>query len=111
MIIIESQAVGPFHKNGFVVACPRTRDAVLIDPGDEVDGLLEFIERVFQSGGGSPLSLLIPQADHFHQGGFRADYVYFPGQNIFCVCLSNGSHDLAPLRCEVVRLLQQYLLR
>lgn len=45
------------------------------------------------------------------QGGFRADYVYFPEQNIFCVCLSNGSHDLATLRCEVVRLLQQYILR
>ncbi len=43
MIIIETQAVGPFFKNGFVVACPRTREAVLIDPGDEVDGLLEFI--------------------------------------------------------------------
>lgn len=45
MIIIESQAVGPFHKNGFVVACPRTREGVLIDPGDEVDGLLEFIAQ------------------------------------------------------------------
>ena len=43
MIIIESQAVGPFHKNGFVVACPRTREGVIIDPGDEVDGLLEFV--------------------------------------------------------------------
>lgn len=45
MIIIESQAVGPFHKNGFVVACPDTREAVLIDPGDEVEGLLEFISQ------------------------------------------------------------------
>ena len=35
MIIIETQAVGPFHKNGFVVACPRTRQGVIIDPGDE----------------------------------------------------------------------------
>lgn len=43
MIIIETQAVGPFFKNGFVVACPRTREGVVIDPGDEVDGLLEFI--------------------------------------------------------------------
>ena len=42
MIIIESQAVGPFFKNGFVVACSRTREGVLIDPGDEVDALLEF---------------------------------------------------------------------
>lgn len=45
MIIIETQAVGPFFKNGFVVACPRTREGVLIDPGDEVDGLLEFITQ------------------------------------------------------------------
>jgi hydroxyacylglutathione hydrolase len=43
VIIIETQAVGPFFKNGFVVACSRTREGVLIDPGDEVDGLLEFV--------------------------------------------------------------------
>ena len=44
MIIIETQAAPPFFKNGFVVACGRTREAVLIDPGDEVAGLLAFIE-------------------------------------------------------------------
>ena len=42
MMLIESQAVGPFFKNGFVLACERTREAVLIDPGDEVAGLLAF---------------------------------------------------------------------
>ena len=45
MILIETQAVGPFFKNGFVVACGRTREAVLIDPGDEVEGLLAFARR------------------------------------------------------------------
>jgi glyoxylase-like metal-dependent hydrolase (beta-lactamase superfamily II) len=45
MILIETQAVAPFFKNGFVVACRRTRDGVLIDPGDEVDGLLAFAAR------------------------------------------------------------------
>jgi hydroxyacylglutathione hydrolase len=45
MIIIETQAVGPFFKNGFVVGCDETHDAVLIDPGDEVEGLLSFAER------------------------------------------------------------------
>jgi hydroxyacylglutathione hydrolase len=44
-MIIERQAVGPFMKNGFVVGCESTRDAVLIDPGDEVHGLLSFAER------------------------------------------------------------------
>ena len=41
-MIVESQAVGPFFKNGFVVACEETRDAVLIDPGDEVESLLTY---------------------------------------------------------------------
>lgn len=42
-MIIESAAVGPFFKNGYVVGCERTRQAVYIDPGDEVDQLLAFI--------------------------------------------------------------------
>jgi glyoxylase-like metal-dependent hydrolase (beta-lactamase superfamily II) len=45
VIIIETQAVAPFYKNGFVVACPRTRQGVVIDPGDEVDRLIEFAAR------------------------------------------------------------------
>ena len=39
-MLLEVRAVAPFYKNGFVVGCERTREAVLIDPGDEVDQLL-----------------------------------------------------------------------
>ena len=39
-MILEVRAVAPFYKNGFVVGCERTREAILIDPGDEVDELL-----------------------------------------------------------------------
>lgn len=42
-MILESAAVGPFFKNGYVVGCERTRQAVFIDPGDEVEQLLAFI--------------------------------------------------------------------
>ena len=42
---MESRAVGPFFKNGFVLGCEETREAVLIDPGDEVAVLLAFAER------------------------------------------------------------------
>lgn len=45
MLQIETQAAGPFMKNGFVVACATTREAVLIDPGDEVAGLLAYAQR------------------------------------------------------------------
>lgn len=41
----EVQAVGPFMKNGFVVWCERTREATIIDPGDEVESLLSFAEH------------------------------------------------------------------
>ena len=44
-MIVESRAVGPFMKNGFVVGCEETREAVIIDPGDEVQSLLSFIDQ------------------------------------------------------------------
>jgi hydroxyacylglutathione hydrolase len=44
-MLIETQAVGPFFKNGFVVACDDTREAVIIDPGDEVAALLAVADR------------------------------------------------------------------
>jgi glyoxylase-like metal-dependent hydrolase (beta-lactamase superfamily II) len=45
VIIVETQAVGPFFKNGYLVASAHTRDAVLIDPGDEVPALLAFAAK------------------------------------------------------------------
>jgi hydroxyacylglutathione hydrolase len=42
-VILETRAVAPFYKNGFVLGCERTREAILIDPGDEVDELLAAV--------------------------------------------------------------------
>ena len=42
-MIIETAAVAPFFKNGYVLGCETTRQAVFIDPGDEVEELLAFI--------------------------------------------------------------------
>ena len=42
-MIIHRRAVPPFAKNGFVVACDRTSEGVLIDPGDEVSELLDIV--------------------------------------------------------------------
>jgi glyoxylase-like metal-dependent hydrolase (beta-lactamase superfamily II) len=44
-MILETRAVAPFLKNGYVLACERTREAVIIDPGDEVDDLLAVVEH------------------------------------------------------------------
>jgi len=42
-MILEVRAEAPFYKNGFVVGCARTHDGIVIDPGDEVDGLLAAV--------------------------------------------------------------------
>ena len=39
-MILEVRAVAPFYKNGFLVACERTKEAIVIDPGDEIDEIL-----------------------------------------------------------------------
>jgi hydroxyacylglutathione hydrolase len=44
-MILEARAVPPFHKNGFVVGCERTREAIVIDPGDEIEDVLAVIRR------------------------------------------------------------------
>jgi glyoxylase-like metal-dependent hydrolase (beta-lactamase superfamily II) len=44
-MILEARAVAPFYKNGFVVGCDRTRDAIVIDPGDEVAQLIDAARR------------------------------------------------------------------
>jgi hydroxyacylglutathione hydrolase len=44
-VLLETRLVPPFQKNGYVVSCEGTRQAVMIDPGDEVDMLLEVVRR------------------------------------------------------------------
>lgn len=40
-MLIRVAAAPPFYKNGYVVSCDTTREGVVIDPGDEVDALLQ----------------------------------------------------------------------
>jgi hydroxyacylglutathione hydrolase len=44
-MILEHRAVEPFFKNGYVIGCEETREGVIIDPGNEVDQLLEAANR------------------------------------------------------------------
>ena len=43
---ITTAAAPPFMKNGYVVSCKETREAVLIDPGDEVEELLGQVHEL-----------------------------------------------------------------
>jgi hydroxyacylglutathione hydrolase len=42
---LARQAVEPFMKNGYVIACPQTGQAAYIDPGEEAPLLLDWIKK------------------------------------------------------------------
>ncbi|MDO8835655.1 MAG: MBL fold metallo-hydrolase, partial [Vicinamibacterales bacterium] len=42
-MIFETRAAAPFMKNGFLIASETSRDAILVDPGDEVEDLLALV--------------------------------------------------------------------
>jgi hydroxyacylglutathione hydrolase len=42
-MILEVRVAVPFYKNGYVLGCERTREGVIIDPGDEIDELLDVV--------------------------------------------------------------------
>jgi glyoxylase-like metal-dependent hydrolase (beta-lactamase superfamily II) len=44
-VILEHAAAPPFFKNGFVIGCEDTREGAIVDPGDEVDDLLDAAAR------------------------------------------------------------------
>ncbi len=44
-MLLEVRAVAPFFKNGFVIGCEDTREAAIIDPGDEVEDLLAVVSQ------------------------------------------------------------------
>ena len=67
-MIIESACAPPFLKNGFVVSCERTKEAVYIDPGDEVAELLDYIAREQLTVG----AILLTHAHIDHVSGVAA---------------------------------------
>jgi hydroxyacylglutathione hydrolase len=44
-MIFESTVVGPFGCNCVVLGCGKSREAVVVDPGDDPDRILEILER------------------------------------------------------------------
>ena len=66
-MILETHATAPFFKNGYVLGCEATRDAVVIDPGDEVELLLGSV----QQHGLKPSAILLTHAHLDHVTGVR----------------------------------------
>jgi len=46
MPIVACITVGDFQENCYLYACPQTREAVIIDPGDEAESILSTIKEL-----------------------------------------------------------------
>ena len=46
MPIVACITVGSFQENCYLYACPKTREAVIIDPGDEPESILSAIKEL-----------------------------------------------------------------
>ncbi len=57
MLVVRHAVVGPFAANSYVAACSRTGEAVLVDPGGDVERVLGLLEpgqriaRIFATHG------------------------------------------------------------
>ena len=67
-MILEEAAAPPFMKNGFVLGCSRSKQGVLIDPGDEVEDLIDAVAR----HGLTIVSILLTHAHLDHVTGVGA---------------------------------------
>jgi glyoxylase-like metal-dependent hydrolase (beta-lactamase superfamily II) len=67
-MLIEHLSVGPLQVNCYLVACPETLDAVVIDPGDEAERILQTVKDA-----GFNVRTIINTHGHFdHVGANRA---------------------------------------
>jgi hydroxyacylglutathione hydrolase len=46
LMIVEHIVVGMFQENSWVLVCERTREAVLVDPGDEAERIADLVDRL-----------------------------------------------------------------
>ncbi|EAT16218.1 MBL fold metallo-hydrolase [Desulfuromonas acetoxidans] len=63
-MLVETLAVGPLQVNCYLVACPRTKQALVIDPGDEGDRILEVIDKL-----GLKVKMVVNTHGHFDHVG------------------------------------------
>jgi glyoxylase-like metal-dependent hydrolase (beta-lactamase superfamily II) len=109
-MIIETRAVPPFQKNGYVVACETTGEAAIIDPGDEVDMLLDTIARESLK----VRSILLTHAHVDHVTGVpRAKQalqvpVYLHRDDLFLYDAAQQQAAFFGLHCDVMPAIDRY---
>ena len=84
-MILKTLEVGPFASNCYVVASELTREAMIIDPGDEADTILKKVEEL---GAGE---ILLTSVDRDGTGlGYDFDLVKTVAQSVSIPVIASG---------------------
>lgn len=98
-MIEKTIVVGPFQCNCRLFACPKTGDAVLVDPGDEAQRILSEIKGI-QTPQGLPIQVKYLLHTHGHLDhvggarGVRESLSALPSQPIPQIALHRGDEPL-----------------
>ncbi|MBC8548262.1 MAG: MBL fold metallo-hydrolase [Candidatus Brocadiales bacterium] len=72
-MIIKNIVVGPLEVNCYIIGCEDTKEAAIIDPGDNADEIISTIEKE----GLKPKFIINTHAHFDHIGGVKAIQDYF----------------------------------
>ena len=73
LMIIKNVVVGPLEVNCYIIGCEDTKEAAIIDPGDNADEIIGIIEKE----GLKPKFIINTHAHFDHIGGVKAIQDYF----------------------------------
>lgn len=76
-LIIHQLSVGPLQVNCFLVACPKTRDAMVVDPGEEGSRILHLAQRE-----GLTISKVVNTHCHFDHVGANQKLIEATGAKL-----------------------------
>jgi hydroxyacylglutathione hydrolase len=85
-VIHKTLVVGPLQCNCAILGCEKTKEAVIIDPGDEADKIISEVKSL----GLTPKYLLHTHAHFDHIGGTKGVREAFQAT----VCLHGGDADI-----------------
>ncbi len=73
LMIIKNVVVGPLEVNCYIIGCEDTKEAAIIDPGDNADEIIRIIEKE----GLKPKFIINTHAHFDHIGGVKAIQDHF----------------------------------
>jgi hydroxyacylglutathione hydrolase len=102
-IEIHQLSVGPLQVNCFVVACLKTREAMVVDPGEDADRILSLADRE-----GMTIRTVVNTHGHFDHIGANQEVISATGATLMLHAddlslLRNARHHAAVYGLSVVQ--------